>query len=375
MRRLPLRLVLLPLFIVAAGATGFWFHSLLTGSPPQPVAQAPRSPAPVKDLQAAFIEVARKVRPVVVNIGAVHVGRARPPVAQSPLSEDPVFREFFEQFFGPRQTPRPESRRPSLGSGVIIDARGLVLTNFHVIKGADEITVKLSSKREHRGQVVGMDSKTDLAVISFQPDTELAVARLGDSDSLQVGEWVIAIGNPFGLDQTVTAGVISATGRSDVGISTYENFIQTDASINPGNSGGPLVNLQEEVVGVNTAIVAAGKGIGFAIPINMAKRVVDQLVEQGRVVRGWLGVAVQAVTSELAETLGARQAKGAVVASIYPESPAAEAGLRQGDLIITFGKTPVEDYRHLQRLVAEAKVGETVTLTLLRNKQPVQIPV
>ncbi|MFQ5524580.1 MAG: S1C family serine protease [Acidimicrobiia bacterium] len=258
---------------------------------------------------------------------------------------------------------------------MIIDARGLVLTNLHVIKGADEITVKLSSNREHRGQVVGMDSKTDLAVISFQPDTELAVARLGDSDSLQVGEWVIAIGNPFGLDQTVTAGVISATGRSDVGISTYENFIQTDASINPGNSGGPLVNLRKEVVGVNTAIVAAGRGIGFAIPINMAKRIVDQLVEQGRVVRGWLGVAVQPVTSELAETLGARQAKGAVVASIYPESPAAGAGLRQGDLIITFGKTPVEDYRHLQRLVAEAKVGETVTLTLLRNKQPVQVPV
>ncbi|MFQ5899185.1 MAG: trypsin-like peptidase domain-containing protein [Candidatus Methylomirabilia bacterium] len=375
MGRLPFRLVLLGLLIVGAGAIGFWLHSRLTGAAPPIVLEAPGPSAPAQDLQSAFIRVARKVRPAVVHIGTVHLGRPRPPVAESPFTDDPVFREFFEQFFGPRQSPPGEFRQPSLGSGVIIDTRGLVLTNFHVVKGADEITIKLSSKREHRGEVLGMDSKTDLAVISFHPDTELAVARLGNSDHLDVGEWVIAIGNPFGLDQTVTAGVISATGRSDVGISTYENFIQTDASINPGNSGGPLVNLREEVIGINTAIVAAAKGIGFAIPINMAKRVVDQLVEKGRVVRGWLGVAVQPLTPELAQALGARQARGAVVASIYPESPAAEAGLQPGDLILTFGETPVEDYRHLQRLVADAKVGDTVTLTLLREKQSVEVPV
>jgi len=313
--------------------------------------------------------VAEQAGPAVVNIGTVQLAKRRIPFQLNPFTEDPTFRDFFEQFFGPQQGPRGEFRQPSLGSGVIIDKRGYILTNFHVVKGADEIIVKLSTKKEYRGKTIGTDPKTDLAVVKIQPDGELTVARLGDSERLRVGEWAIAIGNPFGLDQTVTVGVISATGRADVGVATYENFIQTDASINPGNSGGPLLNLKGEVIGINTAIVAAGQGIGFAIPINMIKRVVNQLVEKGRVVRGWLGIAVQPVSPELAQSLGAPSATGAVVASVYPGSPAAEAGLQQGDLILAFGGTPVEDYHHLQRLVADAEVGKTVTLHLLRKKQ------
>ncbi|MFZ1060305.1 MAG: Do family serine endopeptidase, partial [Candidatus Rokuibacteriota bacterium] len=336
---------------------------------------APGGLATPDTLQQAFSQVADQVRPAVVNIGTVTLAKGRRPITPGPFSDDPLFKDFFEQFFGGGQGPRGEFKQPSLGSGVIIDKQGLVLTNFHVVKGADEITVRLSSKKEYRGRVVGYDPKTDLAVVRFQPDSELTVARLGNSDALKVGEWAIAIGNPFGLDQTVTVGVISATGRADVGIATYENFIQTDASINPGNSGGPLLNLKGEVVGINTAIVAAGQGIGFAIPINMVKRVANQLIAKGKVVRGWLGVAVQPLTPELAQSLGAKGTAGAVVASIYPKSPAADAGLQQGDLVVAFDRTPVEDYHHLQRLVAESEVGKSVTLGVLRKKQPLDVTV
>src|SRR5499427_1143367 len=269
-------------------------------------------------------------------------------------------------------------RRPGLGSGVIFDKRGLILTNFHVIKGADEITVKMADKREYTGQVVGTDPKTDLAVVRFQPDRDLTIATLGNSDALRVGEWAIAIGNPFGLDQTVTVGVISATGRSDVGVATYENFIQTDASINPGNSGGPLLNLKGEVIGINTAIFSQSGGsigIGFAIPINMVKRVVDQLVDKGKVVRGWLGVSLQPLSPELAESLGVPDKQGAVVGSTMAGSPAAAAGLQQNDVILAYDKTPVESSQHFQRLTAETKVGSKVVLQVLRKKQKMDITV
>ena len=251
------------------------------------------------------------------------------PPAPGPPTDDPFFKDFFDQFFGrrgPGEAPG-EFRTPGLGSGVIVDKRGYVITNFHVVRGADAVLIRLSSKEEFRGRVVGSDPKTDLAVVSFDPgQTELRVAPLGNSDTLRVGEWAIAIGNPFGLDQTVTVGVVSAVGRADVGIATYENFIQTDASINPGNSGGPLVNLRGDVIGINTAIVATGQGIGFAIPANMVKRVTAQLVDRGKVTRGWLGVATQPLTKELAESLGLREARGAVVARVHPGSPAAAAG-------------------------------------------------
>src|SRR6266508_3620183 len=327
-----------------------------------------------ESLQGGFIGVAEHVRPAVVNLGTIQKARSSRAPGPQPGRDDPFFQEFFKQFFGPEGPGGgSEFRRPGLGSGVIFDKRGLVLTNFHVIKGADEITVKLSDKREYRGQILGIDPKTDLAVIRFQPDHELTVATLGNSEALRVGEWAIAIGNPFGLDQTVTVGVISATGRSDVGVATYENFIQTDASINPGNSGGPLLNLKGEVVGINTAIVAAGQGIGFAIPINMVKRVVDQLVDKGKVVRGWIGVSLQPLSPELAQSLGLDGTQGAVVGATITGSPAAQAGLQQGDVILSYNKIPVEDYRHVQRLVAETAVGKIVTLELLRKKQKVQV--
>jgi serine protease Do len=362
------RSTVLVIAFVAVFAAGVGLHLFWSrGSTATAPAAAPAGPADA--LQSAFVGVAQRVRPAVVNIGTIQVAnRRRSPFAPG-QSDDPFFKDFFDQFFG-KQGPGGgggEFRQPGLGSGVIIDKRGYVLTNFHVIKGADGVTVRLSDKHEFRGRIVGADPKTDLAIVKFEPDHELTLATLGNSDALRVGEWAIAIGNPFGLDQTVTVGVISATGRSDVGIATYENFIQTDASINPGNSGGPLVNLRGEVIGINTAIVATGQGIGFAIPANMVKRIVAQLIDRGKVTRGWLGVSVQPMTKELAESLGLGGTTGALVARVYPKSPASEAGLAQNDVIVTFDATPVDDYHHLQRLSAEAEVGKTVTLDVVRK--------
>jgi serine protease Do/serine protease DegQ len=376
-RRLVLITVIAVLMIAAAGG-GYLVRGHLgrggAATPSSP--QAATGIALAENLQMGFVDVAQHVRPAVVHLGTIQRAKQRrgPNLPQG--NDDPFFRDFFNQFFGSEgPDSRSEFRRPGLGSGVIIDKRGLVLTNFHVVKGADEILIRLSDKREYRGQIPGTDPKTDLALVKFQPDHELTVASLGNSDALQVGEWAIAIGNPFGLDQTVTVGVISATGRSDVGIATYENFIQTDASINPGNSGGPLVNLKGQVIGVNTAIVAAGQGIGFAIPINMVKRVVDQLVDKGKVVRGWLGVALQPLSPDLAQSLGLDGTTGAVVGSTIAGSPAAQAGLEQGDVIVAFDKTPVEDYRHVQRLVAETRAGKNVTLQIVRKKQKMDVTV
>jgi Do/DeqQ family serine protease len=278
---------------------------------------------------------------------------------------------FFDQFFGRRGPggPGSEFRTPGLGSGVIIDRRGYVLTNFHVIRGADAVIVRLADKREFRGRIVGTDPKTDLAVVRFEPSGDVTVATLGNSDALRVGEWAIAIGNPFGLDQTVTVGVISATGRADVGIATFENFIQTDASINPGNSGGPLVNLKGEVIGINTAIVAAGQGIGFAIPANMVKRITTQLVDRGKVTRGWIGIAMEPLSPELAQSLGLADTRGAIVARVYPKSPAEAAGLLPQDVVVKFDGTAVEDYHHLQRLTSEAEVGKTVKIDVMRRRE------
>jgi len=321
-------------------------------------------------LQAAFVTVAERVRPAVVNIGTVQLSRPRrAPAIPGPGADDPFFKDFFDQFFG-RGGPgrREEFRQPGLGSGVIVDKRGYVLTNFHVIRGADSVTVKLTSGKELQGRIVGTDAKTDLAIVKFQPEGDVRVALLADSDTLRVGEWAIAIGNPFGLDQTVTVGVVSATGRADVGIATYENFIQTDASINPGNSGGPLVNLKGEVIGINTAIVATGQGIGFAIPANMAKRVTSQLIDRGKVMRGWIGVSLQPITPELAQSLGLSDTRGAIVARVHPGSPAEAAGVQSNDVIVKFGGTSVDDYHHLQRLSSDAEPGTTVPLEFVRQK-------
>ena len=361
------RTLLIAALVFASLGAGFWAHSLYPRGGGAPAGASPMNTADA--LQAAFVTVAQRVRPAVVHVGTVQVARSRRgPTVPGPLADDPFFKDFFDQFFGRRGPGAPEEFRQSgLGSGVIFDKRGYVLTNFHVIKGADAVLLRLSSKQEYRGKVVGTDPKTDLAVVRFEAPTDLPIAALGNSDVLKVGEWAIAIGNPFGLDQTVTVGVISATGRSDVGIATYENFIQTDASINPGNSGGPLVNLRGEVVGINTAIVAAGQGIGFAIPANMVKRVIGQLIDRGKVTRGWIGIAVQPLTTELAQALGVKDGRGAVVARIYPDGPASGAGVKQNDVIVTFEGTAVEDYTHLQRLSADAEVGKTVTIEYIRR--------
>ena len=364
------RAIVVAAVLFALAGTGFGVYGWLLTQRSRP-APPPVSPTATADaMQDAFVSVAEKVRPSVVNIGTVQVARGRrAPVIPGPGTDDPFFKDFFDQFFG-RGGPgrREEFRQPGLGSGVIIDKRGYVLTNFHVIRGADSVTIKLPSKQEFQGRIVGTDAKTDLAIIQFKPEGDVRVATLGDSDTLRVGEWAIAIGNPFGLDQTVTVGVVSATGRSEVGIATYENFIQTDASINPGNSGGPLVNLKGEVIGINTAIVATGQGIGFAIPANMVKRVTAQLIDRGKVTRGWIGVSLQPLTTELAQALGLDSTRGAIVARVHPGSPAAVAGLQPNDVIVKFGGTAVDDYHHLQRLSSDAEPGTTIPLDIVRKR-------
>ena len=305
--------------------------------------------APVKDVptdilatQKAFSNVSKKVTPSVVNISTV----SRKKVIQPFFEANP----FFEDFFGAPQTRRDKS----LGSGFLISKDGYIVTNDHVVRDAESIQVKLSNDKVYDAKVVGGDQKTDIAVIKITA-ADLPVAVLGDSDKLEVGQWAIAIGNPFGLDRTMTVGVISATGRTNMGIETYENFIQTDASINPGNSGGPLLNVYGEVIGINTAIVAAGQGIGFAIPVNMAKPVFAQLIQKGSVSRGYRGVTIQPVTEELAQSFGLKQAKGALVNEVIKGGPADKAGVRQGDVITGLNGSDVKDPSHLQRLVG--KVG------------------
>jgi Do/DeqQ family serine protease len=304
--------------------------------------------------------------PAVVNISAENRRRAPQPFFE--------FSPFFDEFFGGLEHP-PMQRQKSVGSGFIINRDGLIVTNDHVVNGAEKIEVKLSNDNVYPARIVGSDPKTDIAVIKISPREELPLAVLGDSDTLQVGQWAIAIGNPFGLDRTFTVGVISATGRSGMGIETYEDFIQTDASINPGNSGGPLLNINGEVIGINTAIVAAGQGIGFAIPINMAKGVVSQLVSKGNVSRSWLGVSIQPVTEELARSFGLKKVRGALIADVMVNSPAEAAGLRQGDVIVSFAGTEIKDSRHFQRLVAESPTGKPLEALVMRDGRETRLSV
>src|SRR5216117_1133580 len=320
-------------------------------------------------LEEAFTTAADRVTPAVVNVSAV-------PRKQSAEETPERFREFFgeefyERFF--RRRPREEAR--ASGSGVLVDPRGYVLTNNHVIENAQDITVRLSDGRKFTAKLVGRDPKTDLAVLKVEAPSPLPAAELGDSDHLRVGQWAIAIGNPFGLDRTVTVGIISATARNRVGVATYENFIQTDASINPGNSGGPLLNIDGKVIGINTAIVAAGQGIGFSIPINQAKEVMRQLIASGRVVRGWLGIAIQDVTDELAGTFGVREREGVLVAEVINGGPAEAAGVRQGDVIVELNGAPIKEVPELQRRVAAVAPGQPVRLKVIRERKPVALSV
>lgn len=285
-----------------------------------------------------FVVLAKKLKPIVVNISSTQVSEAAGPQEfGNPFGEDDPFNDFWRRFFG-GPVPRGPQRQRSLGSGFIIDADGSILTNNHVVENAQKIVVKLADDQEYEAKVIGRDQKTDIAIIRINAKTSLPAAALGDSDRLEVGEWVVAIGNPFGLDSTVTSGIVSAKGRH-IGQGPYDNFIQTDASINPGNSGGPLINLKGEVIGINTAIFSRSGtniGIGFAIPINLVKELLPQLRGKGRVTRGYLGVLIQKVTPDIAESLGMDKGYGALVANVSKDGPAERAGVKVGDVIVEF---------------------------------------
>jgi serine protease Do len=321
-----------------------------------------------------FVNLAKKIRPSVVNISTTQVseGRGGPQEFSSPFGggeEDP-FNDFWRRFFG-GPMPRGPQRQRSLGSGFIIDADGSILTNNHVVENASKIVVKLSDNLEYEAKVIGRDPKTDIAVIKIDAKGTLAAANFGDSDTLEVGEWVVAIGNPFGLDSTVTSGIVSAKGRH-IGQGPYDNFIQTDASINPGNSGGPLLNLRGEVVGINTAIFSrtgGNIGIGFAIPINLVKELLPQLRGKGKVVRGYLGVLIQKVTPEIAESLGMDKSIGALVANVSKDGPAEKAGVKVGDVIVEFDGKEVRDSADLPIIVARTPVDKKVRMKVLRDKK------
>lgn len=317
-----------------------------------------------------FTDLAEKAAPAVVNISTVRIvsggeelRRFFSPFQRRGTPFDDFF-EQFERFFGDQA---PSRRQQSLGSGFIISQDGFIVTNNHVIKDADEISVNLQGvSSSFKAEVVGRDPETDLAVLKIEADRVLPVLEFGDSDSLKVGQWVLAIGNPFGLAHTVTAGIVSAKGRI-IGSGPYDDFIQTDASINPGNSGGPLLDMDGKVIGINTAIVASGQGIGFAIPSNMAKRIIDQLQKNKVVQRGWLGVTIQELDENTAKALGLKEAKGALIAEAIPGEPAAQAGIRSGDVVVSINGQPIPDSNTLLRVVAQQTPGDKVKVEVIRQ--------
>ena len=331
---------------------------------PPPAASAPALPSAGAQ-PLSFVALAERVSPAVVHVKVVSVVNASNDLPPGfPFGPDGPFGFF--GFPGPRGGA--PHRQQGTGSGFVIQADGIIVTNNHVVENAREITVKLVDGRELPAHVLGRDPKTDLAVLKVDAEGDLPVVQLGDSDALQVGEWVVAVGNPFGLENTVTAGIVSAKGRA-IGNGPYDQFIQTDAPINPGNSGGPLFDQSGRVVGINTAILSQGGGnvgIGFAIPINLAQQLLPQLEAEGHVTRGWLGVSIQDLTPALAESLGVGTAKGALVASVEPKSPAAKAGIERGDVITHFDGKPVTAHASLPSLVAMAPIGKEVPVEVLR---------
>jgi len=340
-------------------------------------------------LQNSFANVAEHVKPAVVNISTLQVLKIEQPLYEFYFG-DP-FENFFDEFFGqPRgkekRPQRPQKRyyerkREGTGTGVIIDPKGYVLTNYHVIAGVEDIKVKLSSKgdKEYDAKVIGKDPRTDLAVVKIKGSKKFPTATLGDSDAIRVGDWVLAIGSPFGLEQTVTVGIISAK-RQSVPIEgkVYRDLIQTDAAINRGNSGGPLVNIKGEVIGINTAIYAPTgvfSGVGFAIPINNAKTITDELIEKGKVVRGWLGVEIKEVDEIVAKQFGLKEVRGALVNRVFENSAAQKSGMKRGDIIIEFAGKKIKDVRHLQEIVGDTKPGKKADVTLIRDGKEKKIKI
>ncbi|PID72121.1 MAG: serine protease [Desulfobulbus propionicus] len=320
----------------------------------------------------AFSSVVKKVGPAVVHISVEKsVGRTRGQQDYHDFFNDPFFKRFFgPQFRHPQKPERPRQyRQQGAGSGFIFDAKGYILTNNHVVEDADKITVRLDDEREFNAEVVGTDPQSDVAIIKID-GKNLPTLPLGNSEELEVGEWVIAIGSPFQLNQTVTVGVVSAKGRNRMGITDYENFIQTDAAINPGNSGGPLLNIHGEAIGINTAIFSRSggyMGIGFAIPINMAKSIKQQLLDNGKVVRGWLGVMIQDINEDLAKSFDLDHNSGVLIAEVTDDSPAQKAGLEQGDVLIALDGTPLSDVTDLRNKIAMTPPGSKVKMQVVRN--------
>lgn len=328
----------------------------------QPTGLLPAAPG-------SFSGLVKKAKASVVNISTVKTisgGLGHPFSFGGPSGPDDPLKDFFDRFFGD-QMPK-DFKQKNLGSGFIIDKDGFILTNNHVVEKADEITVKLADGKSFLAKTIGRDPKTDLALIRIESDEQLSPLPMGDSDRLEVGDWVVAMGNPFGLDNTVTAGIVSAKYRH-IGAGPYENFIQTDASINPGNSGGPLLNTDGQVIGINTVIFSqtgGSIGIGFAIPINMAKEILEQL-KKGKVVRGWLGVMIQKITPELKEKLGLEDEEGALVADVSSGGPAEKAGIQRGDVIVSFDGKDIHEMKDLPYIVASTPIGKTVSVKVIRK--------
>jgi len=335
-----------------------------------PQVVVPNVPKQIVDTSKAFSEIASAVSPAVVNISTTKIVKRD----ANPLFDD----QFFDLFNPFREFKTPKKwKEQSLGSGVIVSPDGYIITNNHVIEQAQEIRITLFDKRSFKARIIGSDPKTDIAVVKVDAK-DLPTVQWGDSDKLQVGEFVLAIGNPFGLSHTVTMGIISAVGRANVGIADYEDFIQTDAAINPGNSGGPLVNIKGELIGINTAIFSRSggyQGIGFAVPSNMVRLVMGQLEQKGKVTRGWLGVTIQELTPELSQKFGLKQSKGALVGDISKGSPAEKSGIKRGDIITEYDGKKVKDVGNLRNMVAQSKVGTEVPLTILRGDKEYTVKV
>jgi len=363
----------------AAVAAVFVFVLMMVASSPASVTWARSAPQ-------SFADLAERLSPAVVNISTKQNAPARRGRSEVPAPQFPPgspFEDFFKEFFdrprggGDNAPARPTRRITSLGSGFIVDASGLVVTNNHVIAEADEITVILSDNTELPATIIGRDTKTDLAVLRVKADKPLPAVAFGDSDVARVGDWVLAIGNPYGLGGTVTAGIISARGRN-INAGPYDDFLQTDAPINRGNSGGPMFNLEGEVIGINTAIFSpsgGSVGIGFAIPSALARPVFEQLVEYGRTRRGWLGVRIQTVTDEIAESLGLDEARGALVAGVREGGPAETAGITAGDIVLSFDNQSVTEMRKLPRIVADTKIGQPVDVGIWRKGKKMTVRV
>ncbi len=363
----------LALALVVGVSLGAWVKGRAADARAQTVGQAIALQAPVLPVQmplpsGSFAAVAEAIKPAVLNITTV--SRGGPP-GRTPFEEF-FGEEFFRRFFG--EAPERIPQR-SLGSGVIVDPTGIALTNAHVVDRATDIEVITLDGSKHRAKVIGLDKKTDLAVLKLDDGkNSFRFARLGDSDRAQVGDWVIAVGSPFGLQSTVTAGIISAKARQ-IGQGPFDDFLQTDAAINPGNSGGPLVNMQGEVIGINTAIVAGGSGIGFAIPSNMARKIYAELRDKGRVTRGWLGVSIQPLSPELAREFGAKDVKGVLVNEVVPDSPAAKAGVQRGDILIEFDGKKMEGPGDLQRAVGLFAPDQAAKLKVWREQKELSLEV